>query len=72
MVNIPLSEEMEKILSRICQISKKSQSSVVQEILETNLQEVHDYYLALSRLEEKEPSISLADAKKQLGFEDRT
>jgi RHH-type rel operon transcriptional repressor/antitoxin RelB len=68
MLSVRLSERVEHRLSELSHKTKRSKSYYVEHALEKFLDEQEDYLLALSRLEEKGPNITLAEAKKQLGF----
>ncbi len=70
MLSVRLSERMEHRLSDLSQKTKRTKSYYVERALERFLDEQEDYLLALSRLEEKGPHLSLEEAKKQLGFVD--
>lgn len=70
MISVRLSEKMEHRLSELSEKTHRSKSYYVERALQTFLDDQEDYLLALSRLEEKGPNISLKEAKKQLGLSD--
>ena len=70
MLSVRLSESVEHRLSELSQKTNRTKSYYVECALERFLDEREDYLLALSRLEEKGPHLSLEEAKKQLGFAD--
>ncbi len=70
MLSVRLSDSVEKRLDNLSNKTSRSKSHYVEQALERFLDEQEAYLLALSRLEEKGPNISLEDAKKQLGFYD--
>jgi len=70
MLSVKLSKEVEHRLIDLSVRTHRSKSYYVEKALEQFLNEQEDYLLALSRLEEKGPNISLEEAKKQLGFSD--
>lgn len=70
MISVRLSEKMEHRLSELSEKTHRSKSYYVERALQTFLDDQEDYLLALSRLEEKSPNISLKEAKKQLGLSD--
>jgi RHH-type rel operon transcriptional repressor/antitoxin RelB len=70
MLSVRLSERTEHRLVELSHKTKRSKSFYVEYALEKFLDEREDYLLALARLEEKGPNISLKEAKKQLGFSD--
>lgn len=70
MITVRLSKEIEERLGNLATTTHRSKSYYVECAIEKFLDEQEDYLLALSRLEEKGPNISLKEAKKQLGFDD--
>ena len=70
MLSVRLPDAIENRLSLLAEKTKRSKSYYVEHALEKFLDDEEDYLLALSRLEEKGPNISLEEAKKQLGFSD--
>jgi RHH-type rel operon transcriptional repressor/antitoxin RelB len=70
MLSVRLTEKTEHRLSELSHKTKRSKSYYVEYALEQFLNEREDYLLALARLEEEGPTISLEEAKKQLGFTD--
>ena len=70
MLSVRLSEGIEHRLSELSQRTKRSKSYYVEYALKRFLDEEEDYLLALTRLEEKGPNISLEEAKRELGFVD--
>ena len=70
MLSVRLSKELENRLGHLAQATNRARSYYVECALQRFLDEQEDYLLALARLEEKGPNISLEEAKKQLGFLD--
>ncbi len=70
MLSVRLSEKTEHRLSELSEKTHRSKSYYVERALERFLNDQEDYLLALARLEEKGPHVSLKEAKKQLGFSD--
>ena len=68
MLSVRLSKEVEHRLVDLSKKTHRSKSYYVERALERYLSEQEDYLLALARLEEEGPNISLEEAKKQLGF----
>ena len=68
MLSVRLPAELERRLTELAEKTNRSKSYYVERALKSFLDEHEDYLLALSRLEEEGPNISLDDAKKQLGF----
>jgi RHH-type rel operon transcriptional repressor/antitoxin RelB len=70
MLSVRLSGDIEERLNRLSHETKRSKSHYVEVALARFLEDQEDYLLALSRLEQKGPNISLEEAKRQLGFLD--
>ncbi len=70
MISVRLSGDTEKRLENLSDKTNRPKSHYIENALKDFLDEKEDYLLALARLEEKGPNISLEDAKKQLGFYD--
>jgi RHH-type transcriptional regulator, rel operon repressor / antitoxin RelB len=70
MVAVRLPKELEQRLERLAQKTHRTRSFYIRKALEQFLGEKEDYFLAIARLEEKNPGISLEEAIKQLGLED--
>lgn len=68
MLSVRLPAELERRLTELAATTNRSKSYYVERALESFLDEYEDYLLALSRLEEKGPNISLDEAKKDLEF----
>lgn len=73
LLGIRLPDDMQKTLEGICALSKRSKSSIVKEILEANLQDLYDYHLAISRIEDRvkksQKTYSVAEVEKELGLD---
>ena len=70
MLSVRIPDKLENRLAQLANETNRSKSYYVQRALEEFLEDQEDYLIALARLEEKGPNISLADAKKELGLED--
>lgn len=70
MVAVRLPKELDQRLERFADQTHRSKSYYIRKALEQFLEEREEYLLALARLEEKNPRISLEEAMKQLGLED--
>ena len=68
MLSVRLRSDLEKRLNQLAHDTHRSKSYYVERAIEEFLEDQEDYLLALVRLEEKGPTISLEEAKKQLGF----
>jgi RHH-type rel operon transcriptional repressor/antitoxin RelB len=70
MLSVRISKELQTRIIHLAEATKRSRSYYVECALKKFLDEQEDYLLALSRLEEKGPNITLKEAKRQLGFDD--
>ena len=70
MINVR-APEIEKRLEKLAQITGRTKSYYVKAALESFLNEQEEIQLALQRLQEKLPGISLEEVEKKLGLEDR-
>ena len=70
MISVRLSETLEKRLADLAEKTNRSKSYYIETALGKYIEEQEEYLLALARLEEKGPNITLEEAKKQLGFLD--
>jgi RHH-type rel operon transcriptional repressor/antitoxin RelB len=70
MIAVRLPKPLDDRLSAFAEKTHRSKSYYIRKAIEAYLQDHEDYLLALSRLEEKNPRISLDEAVKKLGLED--
>jgi RHH-type rel operon transcriptional repressor/antitoxin RelB len=70
MIAVRLPKELDERLERVAHETHRSKSYYVRQALEQYLEDKEDYLLAVARLEEKNPRISLDEALKQLDLED--
>jgi RHH-type rel operon transcriptional repressor/antitoxin RelB len=70
MVAVRLPKELDERLERVANETHRSKSYYIRKALEQYLEDKEDYLLAVARLEEKNPRISLEEALKQLDLED--
>ena len=70
MVAVRLSQELDERLERFAHETHRSKSYYIRKALEQFLEDREDYFLAVARLEEKNPRIPLDEALKQLDLED--
>jgi len=68
MLAIRLPPEIEKRLNDLAQRTGRSKSYYAREAILEHLDDLEDYYLAVSRVEETR--LSLEDVEKRLGLED--
>ena len=70
MLAVRISEKLEERLSHLAEQTHRSKSYYVKQALESFLDEQEAHLLALSRLEKKNPRISLEEMEVRLGLED--
>jgi len=70
MLTIRLNDNLENRLIALSEKTGRPKSYYVRQALQNYLEEKEDYLLAISRLEKKNPRISIEDLEKRLGLED--
>jgi RHH-type rel operon transcriptional repressor/antitoxin RelB len=68
--NVRLPENLESRLGNLAEKTGRSKSYYVTKAVQKFLEDQEDYLLAISRLEEKNPRLSLEELEKRLGLED--
>lgn len=71
MIAVRLPKELEIKLERVADATHRSKSYYIRKALEQYLEDREDYLLAIARLEEKNPNISLEKALKEIGLDDK-
>ncbi|MBP6986410.1 MAG: anti-toxin [Alphaproteobacteria bacterium] len=69
MFSVKLPAELERRLTDVAAKTNHTTEDCIARALEAYLDDYEDYQPALKRADEKEPNISLADAKTELGIE---
>ncbi|PYX59233.1 MAG: anti-toxin [Acidobacteria bacterium] len=69
MFSVRLSPKLEARLSRLAKRTGRTKAHYAKKAIEEFLEEQEDYFIALSRLEEKLPGIPLEEVVKKLGLE---
>ena len=70
MLNIRLSDQIEQRLVNLSKVTGRTKSYYARQAIESFLDAEEDYLLAISRLERKNPRVSLDDLEDQLGLDD--
>lgn len=70
MLAIRLPEDIETRLEKLAKETGRSKTYYAREAILEYIEDLEDYYLAVSRLEKKLPVIAIAEAEKQLGLAD--
>ena len=69
MLSIRLDPAIEKRLSQLATKTGRTKSYYARELIEGNIEDLEDRYLAESRLEKRQPSLTSQQARKALGLE---
>jgi RHH-type rel operon transcriptional repressor/antitoxin RelB len=69
MLSVRLSAKLEARLTRLAKRTGRTKAYYAKKAIEEFLEEQEDYFIALSRLEEKLPGIPLQEVVKKLGLE---
>jgi len=67
---VRLPDEIEARLAALAERTGRSKSFYVREAVREHLDDLEDYYLAVQRLEERLPTISLEEVERRLGLAD--
>jgi len=67
-VRVP--EEVVKRLDRLARKTKRTRTYYVREAILEHIQDLEDYYLALSRQEDNQPTITFDEMERRLGLAD--
>lgn len=67
-VRVP--EEVVKRLDRLARKTKRTRTYYVREAILEHIQDLEDYYLALSRQEDNQPAITFDEMERRLGLAD--
>lgn len=67
-VRVP--EEVVKRLDRLARKTKRTRTYYVREAILEHIQDLEDYYLALSRQEDNQPTIPFDEMERRLGLAD--
>ncbi len=70
MLAIRLPEDIEKRLDALARKTHRTKTYYAREAILEHLDDLEDYYLAISRLEKNLPTIPLDEVESQLGLED--
>ena len=69
-IGVRVPEEVVKRLDRLARKTKRSRSYYVRQAILDHIQELEDYYLALSRQEDNQPPIPFDEMERRLGLAD--
>lgn len=69
-IGVRIPEEVVKRLDRLARKTKRSRSYYVRQAILDHIQDLEDYYLALSRQEDGQPTIPFDEMERRLGLAD--
>ena len=70
MLSIRLDPDIEKRLSKLAQRTGRTKSYYARELIEGNIEDLEDRYLAEARLEKRRTPLSSRQVRKELGLDD--
>ncbi len=70
MLSIRLTREVDRRLSRLARRTGRPKSYHARELIEQNLEDLEDRYMAESRLEKRRPPLTSHEVRKKLGLDD--
>ena len=69
MLSIRLNPEVDRRLAELAKLTGRTKSYYARELIESNLEDLEDRYLAESRLEKRQPSLTDQQVRKELGLD---
>jgi len=69
MLSIRLDPDIERRLSELARRTGRTRSYYVRELIEGNIEDLEDRYLAEARLEKRRPPLTSRQVRKELGLE---
>ncbi len=70
MLSIRLDPDIERRLSELAQRTGRTKSYYARELIEDNIEDLEDRYLAEARLEKRRPALTSRQVRKELGLDD--
>ncbi len=69
MLSVRLDPDIERRLSELAKRTGRTKSYYARELIEGNIEDLEDRYLAEARLEKRRPSLTSRQVRKELGLE---
>lgn len=69
MLSVRLDPELEKRLDLLAEITGRSKSYYVRQLLEEHIEDLEDRYIAEHRLENRQPSLTSQEVRETLGLD---
>ena len=70
MLSIRLDPEIERRLAQLARRTGRTKSYYARELIEGNLEDLEDRYLAEARLEKRRPPLTSRQVRRELGLDD--
>jgi RHH-type transcriptional regulator, rel operon repressor / antitoxin RelB len=68
-MKLRLDPDIERRLDELARRTGRTKSFYARELIETNIEDLEDRYLAEARLEKRRPSLTSSEVRKALGIE---
>jgi RHH-type rel operon transcriptional repressor/antitoxin RelB len=69
MLSLRIAPDVERRLDALARITGRTKSFYIRELIEENLEDLEDRYIAEARLEKRRPALSSRQVRKELGLE---
>lgn len=69
MLSLRLDPDVERRLDELARLTGRTKSFYVRELIEENLEDLEDRYIAEARLEKRGPTLTSRQVRKELGLE---
>lgn len=69
MLSLRIDPDLERRLDALARITGRTKSFYIRELIEENLEDLEDRYIAEARLEKRRPALSSRQVRKELGLE---
>ena len=70
MISVALDPDVEQRLAKLASLSGRSESALARELIEGNIEDLEDRYLAEKAIAEGGPRFTAQQVRKELGLED--
>jgi RHH-type rel operon transcriptional repressor/antitoxin RelB len=69
MLSLRLDPDVERRLDALARMTGRTKSFYARELIESNLEDLEDRYIAEARLEKRRPALTSRQVRKELGLE---
>jgi len=69
MLSLRLDPDVERRLDELARLTGRTKSFYIRELIEENLEDLEDRYIAEARLEKRGPALTSRQVRKELGLE---